>query len=436
MKEKKIFVIAIGIMVIMLVGIIAAEEIPTNIGEGLVDRIVSYFRFIFHQSGKFTMYGVEMKCSSEPNTKVYLTSAFLSFQPNQYFFASEKTCGDKSFFVNYFRGQPGVPNIDDQYIKEIYYYKGKAYVTDGDGKGGIYTSPSIKCDAGAKWDNKCYVEIYCCPHGACQADSECLSGESCKDASITLLFPELKVCQLNEVPTYQTKVYQCLENGSAIYLKSISYGDKTYSFCPEGKNNYLTIGGTSSGVCYATASEACKTQTQSSKSIPLTEDEFNQATARMIVISMCQVPSDCAQRENYSVSCITSDSIKSININAMKQIKTTDNDFKTKFCNLLAFNTNDISVIGLIKFTSWISGIGSYGYSFICSDKDVETATISGTCRAEEKETDGFSAFFKSLAFFDITGDGKKDSTDGMIIFFGGIIILIFLISMMGGGRR
>jgi len=427
MKEKKIFVIAIGIMVIMLVGIIAAEEIPTNIGEGLVDRIVSYFRFIFHQSGKFTMYGVEMKCSSEPNTKVYLTSAFLSFQPNQYFFASEKTCGDKSFFVNYFRGQPG----HDQYIKEIYYYKGKAYITDGDGKGGIYTSPSIKCDAGAYWDNKCYVEIYCCPYGACQADSECSSGESCKDASITLLFPELKVCQLNEVPTYQTKVYQCLENGSAIYLKSISYGDKTYSFCPEGKNNYLTIGGTSSGVCYTTASEACKTQTgtQSSKSIPLTEDEWSTATPKMIVAAMCQVPSDCAEREGYTVKCIFSEDIQKINENALEKV---DPTLKTQICSFMKFSWSDIGIMGISKIILWVSG-GSYAYKYLCNNEKIE---ISGTCRAEEKETDGFSAFFKSLAFFDITGDGKKDSTDGMIIFFGGIIILIFLISMMGGGRR
>lgn len=427
MKNKKMTIIALSLMMIMLVGIVAAEDIVPTVGDNFIDRIISSITFLL-KGNQFTIYGSDMSCSSYPDNLIYMKNALVTgsgLMATSYTFK-----GTQSYYADYFRGAPG----NDQFISEFYYNAkdGYTYVTYGDnaGKKYSYLNGRVPCDAGAYWGGNCYIEIYNCAQGACTSDSDCSNSLICsKDLSLSKLFPELGVCRPAEIPTYTTKVYTCDNQGNSTYLKDVSYGDKYFSI-DATKNAYIKTDGTV--VFYTNSEQACNRQIMtrtttgvSSKSIPLTEDEFNQATPRMIVTSMCQVPSDCASRDNYTTSCIFSDSIKSININAMKQIKTADNDFKTKLCNGLGFNVADISSIGIIKIVSWLGG-GGYLYSWICSDKDVSTAEVSGTCRAAPP------SFFAQFAFFKITGD---KNTDGMIIFFGGIVLILLLLSMMGGRK-
>jgi len=249
MKEKYVIVFIIGIVSLLLVGTIGfmnaqeEQEIPTDVGDTWLDRIISSINYFFHKQDMFTIYGRELSCSIYPDRVVNFV------KDEKYYFSTENICGSDDFFVNYFRGEGGY----DQYLKEIYYRQdtNSAYVTDGDGQGNIYLNSYVVCDAGAYWDNKCYVEIYCCDEGVCERDSDCDSDEECdkQTSAISDIFPSFGVCEQEEVTYHETKVYEC-SDGSKDYIGEVSRGD--INWCPDpDENNYILVevGGTS-GVCY------------------------------------------------------------------------------------------------------------------------------------------------------------------------------------------
>lgn len=424
MERRKGTIIALSIIAIMLIGIVAAEEITSSMGEDFISRIISDIKYLL-KGNQFTIYGSDMSCSSIPDDKIYMKSVGTGRQ--SYWFSTENPCNGKSYYADYFRGQPG----NDQFITEIYYKDGTAYTTYAvDGSAGSKTaSGQISCDAGAYWENNCYIEIYCCSQGACKSNSDCSSSLTCsKDLSISNLFPELGVCRPSTTPTYKTKVYTCDSNGNAVYLKDVSYGNEYFSI-DSTKNAYIKTDGNVVFYIPSESSIACQVQNQGdekSKAISLTEDEWNEATPKMIVAAMCQLPSDCAERENYTIKCIFNDEVKDINKNAVSALKESEGDFISQLCGGAKFSWADLGVVGIVKSLFWISG-GGYLYNALCSSNQVE---ISGTCRATEKS--GY--FFKIFAFFDINGDGVKDSTDGMFIFFGGIIFLVLILTRLNYG--
>ena len=257
MKEKYVIVFIIGIVFLLLVGTIGfmnaqeEQEIPTEVGDTWLDRIISNIQSFFHKQDMFTIYGRELSCSITPD----MVHNFVKDQ--KYYFSEEST--SKDFFVNFYRGERG----RDQYLKEIYYYQDQnsAYVTDGDGQGNIYASPYITCDAGMYWDEKCYIEVYTCDKGVCVSDSDCESDEECnkQTSAISDIFPFFGVCEQEEVTYHETKVYEC-SGGSKDYIGEVSRGD--INWCPDpDDNNYILPSGGTSGVCYESENEPmeCKT---------------------------------------------------------------------------------------------------------------------------------------------------------------------------------
>ena len=260
MKEKYVIVFIIGIVSLLLVGTIGfvnaqeEQEIPTEVGDSWLDRIISNIQSFFHKQDMFTIYGRELSCSIYPDRTVNFV------KDEKYYFSTENICGSDDFFVNYFRGEGG----HDQYIREIYWKQDPrgAYITDGDGQGSLYLGGYVKCDAGAYWNNKCYAEIYCCDKGVCIRDSDCESDEECDKttSSISDIFPSFGVCEQEEVSYHTTKVYSC-SNGQKTLIDTASKGD--INWCPDpDENNYILLDtGGSSGVCYEEGNEpmACTT---------------------------------------------------------------------------------------------------------------------------------------------------------------------------------
>lgn len=303
-------------MTILLIGMVSAqEEVVQNYPpDNFIGRIISGITYFLHQ-GTFTIYGREMACGVQPQKTTYWQRPIIPWSPqDDYKFSEEKTCGGNSFFVNFYRGKN-----TDQYLGEYYYYKGTVYVTDGEGKGGIYTKQyygktALRCDTGVL--GYCSVEIYCCDNGACESNSDCGSDEECsKTYQISSLFPSLGICQEEEFtpPTHPTKTYKCNPDGTATYLRDVVFGNKL--FCPiEGENNYLEIGGGVTGVCYTEDKMPCKVTGETGGTTgtggifsreTLTFPEFLELSDILGTMkSVCTSDLQCPKIDNYkSVSC-------------------------------------------------------------------------------------------------------------------------------------
>ena len=450
----------VSLVFIMLAGV-SAQTLDSSVNtpaDNFLGRIISSIQQ-FLSIGQFTAYGVEMKCSTTPNNKVNLSNS--EAQWNKYFFFDEQnTCGGNSFFVNFYRGQPG----NDQYLGEYYYYQGTVYQTEGDNKGTIYTSqykasltsPSkvgLNCDAGSYWKgSKCYAEIYCCSQGACKSNGECSGNEECtKTPSIDIsqLFPDLGICQSKAIenPTYQVSIYQCNSDGTSNYIKNISYSNKgSYSFCPQSQNNYLTIGGTASGVCYSPLNPPCT----SNKAVfittqdGITVSQLNSFTTKDLLKSICTTSDQCKNG-----TCLT---LKSLKDNGDITITKENNIISQTATYLVLPATGAVTATaictGLVASgavvtagaTAWLLPLcGVVGASVgFAGDKvvtDISTAVQNkqdssfGYCIVES-QGNSFTDFLKTMAFFPIT---KDKTTDGAIILFGGIALLFLF---MFGGRK
>ncbi len=450
-RKKHTEVFIIGLIIILLVGAVSAVQIESSDSDievintpadNWLGRIISKIQFSIFKVGTFSVYGDELGCAKYP-TKIH------PFKKGQ---TTTVTAGSgEAGFVNWFRGSPYDGTYSD-HPGDSRQFMSEGFIED---RG----SMSWTCDAGAYWDNDCYVDFYSCPL-PCYSDSDCSSGEFCDKSVLSQKIPNAGVCK-GEVPTHKTKVYRC-SDGEKTYLNEVSHGN--INFCTDPDDSKYLILTTDQCLPYEpsicrevpTNGEGCsihQTRNQcnddsnceweegtwlvhgkcaekisngngedevESKAIPLTEGEWNQATPRMIISAMCQVPSDCASRENYTVKCIYSDEIKNINKNAVNKLKESEGDFLAKLCQGVKFSWADIGVAGILKGAFWLTG-GGYAYNFLCVDVEAE---ISGTCRVESK------GFFANFAFFKITGD---KTTDGAIILSGGILILFIIFSRLGG---
>jgi len=149
------------------------------------------------------------------------------------------------------------------------------------------------------------------------------------------------------------------------------------------------------------------------KSFSLTKEEWDTATPQEVILSMCLVGSDCLPRENYSISCIFSGDVKKINENSVSAITQTEGGLKA-----VCFGLADSTIGKIVNFV--------FGTNIICSNSKItKNPELSGTCRAESKSN---LDWFKWAAWFDVTGDGTKDGTDGLIIVIVlGALLLVIL---------
>ena len=305
------------------------------------------------------------------------------------------------------------------------------------------SSRECDCDSNyfdSTWKNqRCpSIEPYCVDNSimgtsydACSTSATGIGIEKCSEQGGKICSPG-QSCSTGLVEASDTN-YCCLgtcedipTNGDGICL---SQGAQCEFYCESGKTN---IGQYDCGIWKS----CCKVDINGngdgngvngngedeveSKAIPLTEEEWNQATPRMIVSAMCQVPSDCTPRGNYTVKCIYSNEIKQINKNSANKLKESEGDFVEKLCQGVKFSWADIGIVGILKGAFWLQG-GGYLYNLLCTDVETE---ISGTCRVDSKR------FFSNFAFLKITGD---KNTDGAIILGGGILILFIIFSRLGG---
>ncbi len=411
-----VVVTVVGIMILFLVGTISAAEIPTTQGDGFIQRIISSIRYVLHQTEMFTVYGREMECSIYPDTTVNLVNTLLHAGRDRYYFDKENSCGD-SFFVNYYRGEPG----NDQYLKEIYYKDGNAYVTDGDGKGSFYSPAYVECDASAYWDKKCYVEVYCCSQGACQSNNECGYNEECGDGHITNLFSNLGVCMSTEMPTHTTKVYECFNDGSVSDILDEVSSDSINWCSNSDKDNYLLPSGGSSGVCYTPQNQPCYAvgngngngegvSTGNQKGIKA--DDITTLSDSALKNSLCVSDKDCVEGD-----CLTQDYLIDRGYLTESKAKST----LTSFCS-------EGSIITLIRMFASRIGLAPDVCGWFRDDLDSYVNNY-GYCITEIEERN----FLEGLAFLDITGD---KTVDGAIILGAGVLIIILIMSRLNFVRE
>lgn len=408
MKENKNFLLVGILIAIMLVGIVSAQtqtEFQSSEGDNFIGRIISYIKYNIFQIGTFTVFGDTLGCSKYPNSiQLAKNPIFHSGQSVISFRVDEGTA-----FVNWFRGSPNDETYEN-HLTDSRQFLGEEFIKTGE-------TISFTCDAGAYWNYDCYGEIYYCPN-PCYSDSDCSSG-SCDKSVLSSKVPDAGVCKIT-TEQHKTKVYKC-DNGQKTYLGEVIYGD--LNFCSSSLDSKYLIGTTDQ--CLPSEPSICNTPVTTentvteniTKSLSLTEDEFNQASPKVIVAAMCLTGSDCAIRENYSTSCIFSNDIKNTDKNAVSLLSQSEGGL-TSVC----FGLSDT----LFGFPAKIL----FGKDFGCINLDYKDPLISGTCRATE--TGGACSFLSKLSFFNITGN---KCSDGGIILIGGIVLIFFLISMVGGKK-
>ncbi|MFA6073986.1 MAG: hypothetical protein WC758_07765 [Candidatus Woesearchaeota archaeon] len=207
------------------------------------------------------------------------------------------------------------------------------------------------------------------------------------------------------------------------------------------------------------------------KKISLTTEQISSATTETLLSSACLYDSECLiNNNNYTSSCVSIDKLRQDGTLSEATKKSFFDKAKTitsgtvigatagvigctivwggvglvvggpagaalSVANVLA---NPATLGGCAAVGGLLGGTGT-GVAVSISQDDALVKKLGasdsssvGICTLSE--TDGFSDLFKSLALFDIDGNGKKDSTDGMIILFGGVALLFLAMSM--GGRK
>lgn len=123
--------------------------------------------------------------------------------------------------------------------------------------------------------------------------------------------------------------------------------------------------------CQPPIEDTKKIKLEKGKSLPLTKDEYEDATDEMILSSLCDTTSDCAEKENSNVKCLKSADIQKRN----EEAESAGKNYYCDIANSQGFNFFDLAG-GTLDFF----GITDLNRK-MCAGEGVP----SGTCRAESK---------------------------------------------------
>lgn len=226
MKKK----ICLIFFLILLIGSVVAQEnvFKASDGDNWLGRIISSIKFSIFKSGTFSVYGDTLKCSTS-------ASSVITLKNGQSKTITTSNFGTGQGFVNWFRGSPYNGQYPD-HTSDSRQYLGESWV----GSSWTWT-----CDAGAYWNNDCYIDLYNCPK-PCYSDSECGSGKTCDKSVLSAKIPNAGVC-IAAPYTHQTQVYRC-SNGVKTNLGKVSYGD--VNFCTNPSATKYLIGSTDQCLTY------------------------------------------------------------------------------------------------------------------------------------------------------------------------------------------
>lgn len=174
--------------------------------------------------GTFSVYGDTLQCSKTPTG-----GTPIKFKSGQ---SATVTAGtDGSAFVDWFRGSP-TDGAYPTHITDSRQFLKEDFVTKG-------SSVTFACDAGAYWNNDCYVDSYTCPN-PCYSNSDCTSPQTCDKSVLSAKIPNAGVCMTSS-PTHTTQVFSC-NNGVKTPLGGVTYGD--INFCTNPSDSKYLIGTT------------------------------------------------------------------------------------------------------------------------------------------------------------------------------------------------
>ncbi len=206
------------------------------------------------------------------------------------------------------------------------------------------------------------------------------------------------------------------------------------------------------------------------RKISLTEEEIGEATSIRLLSSACKFPEQCLPRDNFTTTCVSISKLKSDEI----LFDSDEKDFFDKAeeitqAGLIGGSLGGLSGIAFCSMTVAVIGAGAtFGAASLLAipaaavtcatvgaligagitvsgtfdlenleedqlliDLNARNANEVGICTARPESSGAGLDFLKGLAFFDVTGDGKKDGTDGLIILIGGLVGIFLII-----GRR
>ena len=197
------------------------------------------------------------------------------------------------------------------------------------------------------------------------------------------------------------------------------------------------------------------------KKLALTKDEISKATSPVLLASSCLYPSECilpaADEKEFSASCTSIAKLRDegtltevdednffSNVKPITQVGALSSAAGITAC-LIAGAATAAAPAAFPITAPLLVGCGLAGGLFggtvtsiildisqddnLLKELKAENANAVGICVKESKS--GLDSFFKWAAWFDVTGDGNKDGTDGLIIF--GVLAFLFVLII---GRR
>jgi hypothetical protein len=296
-------------------------------------------------------------------------------------------------------------------------------------------------------------EVYCCecPVGGC-SEPKCTNGDRknyvCRGNDIWSDYcsngawedKKLKTCsspQYCSTPeVYDGVCTTCTSSQPSNTCGTDNCG-KTYDKCSSGYT-------CNSGTCESNNNNNNETPGLSGKSISLTQDAWDDATAELVAQAMCKLPGDCSNTEifnmdpsltadNYSTTCTTSTTIKETNKNAIiqyLQLKSGSSPWYQPFIDLFVNQkvtdpnsysqtcaSNSLPAI-LGKISQWFTG------TEIC--KNTLASVPTGTCRATVKATSISYCQYTKVVSFGLFDKNDK-CKDGLYTILIGIGVLFML---------
>ncbi len=231
---KKTVIILITLLLVSQIAFVMAEVTVTKTSGNAVteassswlSRLISSIKYSLLKQNTFTIYGQELGCEEYPDPQ----NVFFPFTKGDDIIASAM---GETYFINWFRGSPNDgeypdhPTISREFVRED-------FITGQDEANWV-------CDAGAYWNNQCYMEYYLCDKAPCYSNSDCVAPQICdKTGLLHTKVPNAGVCRVS-IPTHKTKVYSC-SNGVSTYVGEVSYGNA--NFCMDSTDKKYLIGTT------------------------------------------------------------------------------------------------------------------------------------------------------------------------------------------------
>jgi len=331
--------------------------------------------------------------------------------------------------------------------------------------GGATTAAGIK---------ECVLDTTCIPGWQCDDWHECGSYTPNKQIRVCT---DISYCNSDEgKPATERDCTDvdgtnCIAAGGTCYDGNIITGK-----CPDDKPNWLeSVDDCKKGIlnslycCKSGGTVTCNPNTEElcngvcvpvgncgvsgGKSTSMTEEAYNKATNEQIAESTCKTPQDCSQNYidiivdetvnvedwNWTIKCTSSNQIKEINRNAVKEVLAISNGDKPTWVglvnDLITQRYTDPEKYSLfcetISLPSTIRGIFSF-LTGINGCKQTLASIPSGTCRASIKASSQGICWQQANSWLSPYTKSNDCQTNTFILIIGGLALFVMVLKFAG----